>query len=422
MRQTSVSPDLPERDGDRFKHWRLNLAMIWTAQFICSIGFSFGLPFTAFFLQEDLGITNHNEVASWMSAFGAACPLTMMIFAPIWGAIADRFGRKKMLLRSYVGGFVALGCMGLVHSPGMLIFLRLVQGMFCGTVSAAQTLISTQTPEEHNGFALGSLNSAMFSGTIAGAFLGGYVAEWYGYRNAFFCSAIMMATAFVLVFFFVHEVFTPVEHDKVSSPIRVFFLGLLPNPKTFLELLPILLIMGFVMFARDFDVTFISLLVQELNNHMVEGASRLTGALSAVCGIGGVISGFLLGWLADHIKPGALAVFSALLAALFMGVLFFTASLVSLFVFRFFMIFISSGIDPSLQLWLSRKTNAQTRGQMFGWASSMRSMGYFTAPLAGGLVVQHLGFDVRGLYLVGPALYILSALFLIMAMRHYHEQ
>ena len=69
-----------------------------------------------------------------------------------------------MLLRSYLGGVLVLGLMGVVHAPVYLILLRLVQGALCGSVSAAQTLVATHTPEEHSGFALGSLNSAVFSG------------------------------------------------------------------------------------------------------------------------------------------------------------------------------------------------------------------------------------------------------------------
>ncbi len=82
-----------------------------------------------------------------------------------------------------------MGAMGLVQDPVTLIILRLLQGVFSGTMSAAQTLVSVNTPEEHNGFALGSLNSAMFSGTLIGAFGGGVAADIYGYRVAFFVSA-----------------------------------------------------------------------------------------------------------------------------------------------------------------------------------------------------------------------------------------
>ena len=159
---------------DFSRTWKKYLCVIWIAQFMSAIGFSFGLPFISYLMQEDMGITDEKQLAYWIAAFSAACPLTMMFFSPIWGALGDRYGRKKMLLRSYVGGAVAIGLISIAQDPVTLVFLRVVQGAFCGTMSASQTLLSTQTPREHTGFALGALNSAMFSGTIAGSFAGGY--------------------------------------------------------------------------------------------------------------------------------------------------------------------------------------------------------------------------------------------------------
>ena len=146
--------------------------MIWSAQFLSAIGFSFGLPFISYLMQEDMGVTDKAELAYWVAAFSAACPLTMMFFSPVWGALGDRYGRRKMLLRSYIGGALAVGLISVAQTPLQLVMLRVIQGAFCGTMSASQALISTQTPREHTGFALGALNSAMFSGTIAGAFAG----------------------------------------------------------------------------------------------------------------------------------------------------------------------------------------------------------------------------------------------------------
>ena len=201
--QRSTTADVPpsaSRSGslpDLERTWKRHLCVIWLAQFMSAIGFSFGLPFIPYLMQADMDITDQAELAYWVAAFSAACPLTMMFFSPVWGALGDRYGRKKMLLRSYVGGAVAIGLISVAQSPLVLIVLRMIQGAFCGTMSASQALISTQTPREHTGFALGALNSAMFSGTIAGAFAGGYVAEYAGYRLAFAISALCFVLSFI---------------------------------------------------------------------------------------------------------------------------------------------------------------------------------------------------------------------------------
>jgi len=398
------------------KTWKRHLCVIWTAQFLSAIGFSFGLPFIPYLMQEDMGVTNQAELAYWVAAFSAACPLTMMFFSPLWGSLGDRYGRKKMLLRSYVGGAVALGLISVARTPMMLIVLRVIQGAFCGTMSASQALISTQTPREHSGFALGALNSAMFSGNIAGAFAGGYVAEEVGYRPAFVVSALCMVMAFIAVFFFFREYYTPPAGK--GSGFRGMVRALRPEMSQISLLFPILLIMGLVMFARSFDNSFVPLFVQQLHGS-IEGASKITGALSGLCGLAGVVSGFLLGYLADHYPPGRLAIISAILSAALLFSISFVWGLAALFALRFACIFMSSGIDPAMQIWLAKKTNENSRGQMFGWASAMRCLGLGLAPLAGGPIVAHLG--IRFIFVAGAVFFILTAWLVRLAMRRYHE-
>lgn len=176
--------------------------------------------------------------------------------------------------------------------------------------------------------------------------------------------------------------------------------------------------MGTVMFARQFDSSFIPLFVQDINGG-IDGASAWTGALQAFCGIAGVLSGFLLGYLADRHPPGVIAIYSALITAGFMFSLTFAHSMFFLFSARFAMIFASSGLDPALQIWLCRKTIPQTRGLIFGWAASARSFGWFMAPLAGGIVTKYLG--IRWLFVVGPVFFILIMFLIMCVMRRFSD-
>ena len=354
-------------------------------------------------MKQELNVTEA-QLTVYVALFGAAAPLMMMMFAPVWGAVADRFGRRKMLLRSYLGGLVALGLMGVATNAATLIFLRLLQGMFCGTVSAAQTLVSTQTPEEHNGFALGSLHSAMFSGHMTGSFFGGIFAEHFGYRNAFFVTALLMSLSFLLVWKGVDEYFKP---EKLST--KKFFSKIIPNGKEFQLVLPILLLMGFVIFCRQFDNSFVPLMVQDVLG-TITGAAGWTGALSAVCGFAGVISGFAMGFLSDRFEPGRIAVCSAIFAAVSMLAISASSTLAAVFVFRFLTVFAGSGIEPALQIWLSRRTRPDNRGLIFGFAASMRSFGMTLSPLVAGLVAGCFG--VRGIYVAGPLFLVAAAVLL----------
>ncbi len=402
--QEKITVDTP----DFHKTWKRQLLIIWTSQFIAANGFSFALPFVPFYMQQNLGVSPEN-LPFYTALFGAAAPFMMMIFAPVWGTLSDRYGRRKMLLRSYIGGLVSLGLMGTVQGPVMLLMLRLLQGMFCGTVSAAQTLVSTQTPDEHNGFALGSLHSAMFSGHMTGSFFGGIFAEYFGYRSAFIMTGVLMSISFFLVQRGVKEYFVP-----QSVPITQVFSRMIPRGKLFWSVLPLLLLMGFVMFCRQFDTSFVPLVVQAILG-TIEGASGWTGALSALCGGAGVVSGFALGILSDRYPPGRIAICSAVIAAAMMLGISFCSTLTGLFIFRFLMVFAGSGLDPALQIWLSRRTPSEKRGVIFGYAASMRCFGHFLSPLVAGAFVSTCG--LMSIYVAGPVFMLTIALCLYLAVR-----
>ena len=80
---------------------------------------------------------------------GTVAGLAMAISAPIWGAMADRFGRKPMVVRSMLGGGVMVAMMAYATSPEQVLVVRMLHGALSGTVTACITMVShyySQTP------------------------------------------------------------------------------------------------------------------------------------------------------------------------------------------------------------------------------------------------------------------------------------
>jgi MFS transporter, DHA1 family, multidrug resistance protein len=184
--------------------WQRNLFFIMASQFLSLMGFSFAMPFVPFYLQ-DMGVRNEHELKVWIALFNFAAPLTLAVFAPIWGALGDRYGQRLMLLRANVGSVVVLFLMGVATSPIQLVLLRLLQGVLTGTMTASQTLVSVHAPRERIGYSLGLLSAAVCSGNTGGVFFGGMFAEVFGYRAAFFASSVLMLMSFLLVLFGTEE-------------------------------------------------------------------------------------------------------------------------------------------------------------------------------------------------------------------------
>ena len=132
--------------------WQKNLYTIWAIQILSLAGFGFGLPFLPFYIQE-MGISEPDKIKMWTGLMASLPGLSMGLMAPVWGMAADRLGRKPMLIRATLSGTIIIGAMGLVSSPEALLGLRITQGLFTGTVSAAATLVAAGTPGERSGYA-----------------------------------------------------------------------------------------------------------------------------------------------------------------------------------------------------------------------------------------------------------------------------
>lgn len=199
----------PTAEGDRFAHWRRNLLFIWVGVFIALVGANFVFPFMPFYLKE-LGVEGNADLGYWSSISASATGFSLTITAPLWGGLADRFGRKAMFLRAIVGAAIVIALMGLIQTPLQFLFMRFLLGAFAGTVGAASALVATITPRERIGYAMGALQTAQFSSNMLGPFIGGLVAAGIGIRQSFFfCAGLYLVAAFP-VWFYVKEGRTPV--------------------------------------------------------------------------------------------------------------------------------------------------------------------------------------------------------------------
>lgn len=388
-------------------NWKNNLVLIWICQYISIASFGFGLPFVPYYMQQDLGVTSQVELDLWIGVFNAAAPLSLAIFSPIWGVIGDKFGRRPMLLRAYLGASLVLGAMGMVTTVEELVALRLMQGIVTGTVTASQTLVSVHTPENRSGLALGSLSAAVFSGFTTGSFFGGVLSDLYGYRFPFFIASILMIVASLITIFGVKEQFV----KPIPQPKRKFKF----KETQLVSAAPILILILFMAFTRQFDRAFLPMLVQNILG-TIEGASLWTGTLCAVVGIAGLLSGVIMGALADKISPAKVGQISALAAGFFTICMGLSYTMAVLFLSRFGVMFFAGGLDPIFQIWLSKVTPKKSRSLVFGWSATAKSTGWFMAPLCSSLVSVFLG--LRTIYFVGAGLYFLLILIIYIVVKN----
>lgn len=376
--------------------WKRNLVAIWLSQFFSIMGFAFCMPFAPFYIQS-LGVEDPVALKLWVALFAAATPLALALASPIWGMLSDRYGRRLMMLRAYGSAFFVVLLMGLVQQVESLVLLRFIQGFLTGTVTAAQTMVAVHTPNNRSGLALGLLSSALFSGAMCGAAIGGFFADRFGYRASFLVASGFFVIAFLLTLFGAKDRVVEVDKDEEGRAVG-------SNRDQLKGAVPILVLIVLIALVRQFDMAFVPLRVQEVHGQE-EGAARLTGWLFALASLAGMTGGFLLGKLSDSYHPGAIAGVSALGAGLAM----LPQGLMDQFAWlaggRFVMYFFAGGLDPVFQIWLAKHTPDGRKGWMMGWATTAKAAGWVAAPLAAGWIAAT--FSIRAIFYVAAVLFFL---------------
>ncbi len=376
------------------QQWQRNLIFLWIAQCVSIAGFSFAIPFGPLYLQE-LGIADPKQLRIWAGLFSAVAGLTMTIMTPFWGYLADRFGRKPMILRANLGGTIALLGMGLAQTPEMLLFFRILQGVFTGTITAFLTLAVAESPKERTGFVVSVMNSAVFLGTAIAPLTGGVLADTFGFRLTFLVSAGLLFCSFLLSVVCIHEHTVPPKQASFS-----FW----ADTKAVLAIRGVAPIIGMIFLysvCRNIHQPVLPLFIQEISTD-VERLGMQTGLVSSLAGVASVAAAIAMGMLIDRGRWNIGAA-CAFVAALFAGSMFLAHSVWQLAILYGFTAMFIGGIDPLLKVMLTRSVPQAKSGSAFGLSGSAMSCGWFIGSLSGGMLAAFMGlrpvFIVIGVFL-----------------------
>ena len=376
-------------------NWRKNLVVVWASQFLAMAGFGCCMPFIPMLLRDNLGVTDDNVRGLYVAIYQFVGMLSLCVGTGTWGILADKFGRKLMLLRaSYCAAFLYPL---LVFAPNYLILvsIRFVAAFFSGTVNPAQTLLVTNTPEDKHGFVLGTLSTSIWSGNMAGYMLGGVIAEYLGYTEAFLCCGLMYLTSGIIVQIFVRERFVKPTNEKSKKKKHSW--KELATPGV-IWIFASFLIMGI---GRRIDEPFIAMMVEVVNGH--DKAKLFTGIVSAGASVGGVLSGILLGWLCDKFSVYKLIVPVLLICSISMTIHAFSPNIWVMIVSRFFVFFAAGGIWPMLQIMIAKITEPELRGSYFGLTASINQVGGLICSVLSGTVAFYL--NVRWIFFTAAVFY-----------------
>jgi len=366
--------------------WRKNLYILWGTQFLAMMGMNLVVPFLPFFVRQ-LGITDPTQLAMWSGFAFSGTFLSAFFATPFWGTLGDRYGRKLMVVRAIFGLALSQVLMGLSQNAVQLVLFRVVQGVISGFIASSLALVSTNTPKEKMGYALGLLQSSTAAGMVLGPFIGGVLADLVGYREIFFVTAILCTIGGFVVAFNVVEIsrdhidgkkFSVLQNYKLmysDKRLRIVGLALVVGQASVLMIEPI-----FALFIEGFktDTRYVS---------------TLAGGIFSISGFFMVISAPWWGKRNDRkgYKKN-LCIALAVVGVVYAGHIL-VQDLVQLGFLRAFLGFARGGVLPALYSLTSLYAPPERRGGIMAIASSLTLLGNMIGPIIGGFVAGHFGIN-----------------------------
>lgn len=365
--------------------WRKTMYAVAAAQFIALGGGNLVFPFMPFYV-EDLGIHDKGQIALWSGLLGTSTGAMLFIFSPIWGSLADRYGRKPLLLRAYIGAMITMTLQGAVQEVWQLLLLRGLQGAFVGTIPAATALVASKTPRAHVGYALGVLQMGLFLSQFAGPLVGGSLAATIGIRPTFFFTAGFYLVSFFLVYTQVDEDF---ERPKVEDRT-----GFVDNLRLVASIRPLLALIGIVFLLNTgppFVRPVIPILVDSFDSSL--GPETLSGiAFAALAGTSAIaaLASSRISELAGYRNALAIVTLLAGIAYLPVAVAHNVPALIILIgVVGLF----SGAMIPTANTLIDGWAPPGKQASAFGLVGSALALAFAVAPLTGGAVASAWGVE-----------------------------
>ena len=376
--------------------WKRNLAVLWFAQIITTLGFTFTLPFYPIFFQE-LGVDDVERAAFLAGVSGWVLGIGMGLFAPLWGIAGDRYGRKLNIVRAMVLGGAFLALSGYSQNATHLVVSRFFIGATSGVVPTIMALVAVHTPRHRLPLATGATMSALFMGTAIGPVFGGLIFDHYGMRASFWGTGLALFMAAVLVIALVREDFE--RPEALRHPLQPF--TDLWRMSTSASFLPLLVLVALIMIGTLMVTPVLAGIVETAKGGTTSATS--TGVVFMAVGVASAVSALTMGWLAGRIGLRFVFVGAAFMASASYAAPYFANSLLAITLTLAFASLFQGGLAGLLNGMIALRTPPGQHGAAFGASQVAHSVGVAVGPLTGGAAA--VTFGLKSVFLVNVGVF-----------------
>lgn len=393
--QTAETVESYSKGTIEYREMHTRLGLLAIAVIINVLGFSIVFPLVPYYIKNALGhgyspLDPHiGEIAGWLTASYA---LMQFFFAPVWGRLSDKIGRKPILIGSLCGDVVFYTMFGLSHSLPALFAARILAGIFSSaTLAVAQAYAADVTPPDHRAAGLGMIGASFGIGFVFGPALGGALGR-FALGLPLFVSA---GLAFINLLFIWRCLPEPPRHEMAEDSTGTkhaarwtMMLNMLTGPMGFLYVLTFAVTFAFA----NFEGTFTTYLMQHFGYTKQSSTAIQGGVFTYVGVLMVVVQGGAIRPLVKKFGEAPLVLAGVGLMAIGFLTFALAPNLLVLMLGPLVPISVGSGLNsPALRALISRKNLASNQGTSLGLSASFDSLARATGPLAGGTLYAVYG-------------------------------
>jgi multidrug resistance protein len=356
------------------------IIIVFVTVFIDLVGFGLIIPLLPFY-AEHFGAT-----ALTVGMLSTSFSLMQFIFAPIWGRLSDRVGRRPIILFGLFGSFLSYLAFASVSSLTLLFAARIFAGIAGANIPTAQAVMADITTPENRAKGMGLVGAAFGLGFIFGPAIGGFLSRW-GYAAPPLFAAALSILNFSFAWFRLPETLKP-EHRAVERVGRLDALNkALARPH-----LPLLLLTGFLTVGSFsvFESTF-ALFAERRYQFTAANIGYIFAFVGVILVI---VQGVLVGRVTKAVGEHHLVPVSLSIVAIGLLMIPATRTISALLVSQA-VLAVGMGFNgPSLMSLISRFSAPEDQGGVMGLTQSLNSLARIVGPLFGGFTFDTFGEGV----------------------------
>lgn len=383
---TESVPALP--DDAAYPFWRRNRLALPFATFSLTFGWSIANPFLPLILREE-GVAGPLE--TWVGGLNGLYFAISFFLTPVWGVVADHYGRKPMVLRTSLG--MGLVFFGLAVAPSILWFVPvyLVLGTTNGFNPACHALAVTTTPPKRMGSVLSLVQTGALLGGTCGPAIGAVIAGFMpSYRSLYVASGLFSIAAGTVALVLVKE--------RFARPVEPLHFDLARNAGQIVRLPNLLVLFGlYFVYTLSFNgsVAIASVYTLEMLPNRGIGDPHVTntwvGAVSMALPIGSALAAPMWGRLLDRFGASRVLIASLLLGTLAVAPVALAGSPLHLVIARFCFGAAAIGTGPSAITLVRQRSPAGMESRVLAYLTSFGMLGLGIGPFLAGVIGPVMG-------------------------------